>query len=112
MQPMQCCETKDVGGVSYTLVGRMDTKSYQCINDCIYVKDEEPRVKFCFASGDVKVECTEDELQGSEVPPMEGSEKPPMEGTETPPHIATVHDWNHLHSLKDLIDSQKLHDLN
>jgi hypothetical protein len=85
MQPMPCCETKDVGGVSYTLVGRMDTKSYQCINDCIYVKDDEPMVKFCFASGDLKVDCTEDEFQGSEMPPMEGSEKPPIEGSEKPP---------------------------
>ena len=63
----------------------MDTKSYQCINDCIYVKDDEPRVQFCFASGDLEVECTEEELQGSEMPPMEGSEKPPMEGSEKPP---------------------------
>jgi len=85
--PPDCCESKDVGGVSYSLVGRMDTKAYNCLSDCIYVKDEEPSVKFCFASGDLEVECTQDErppMEGSERPPMEGSERPPMEGTKKP----------------------------
>jgi len=77
--PPDCCESKDVGGVSYSLVGRMDTKAYNCLSDCIYVKDEEPSVKFCFASGNLEVECTQDER-----PPIEGSERPPMEGTVQP----------------------------
>jgi len=78
MQP-GCCETKDVGGVGYTLVGQMDTRDYQCLNDCIYVKDEDPDVKVCFAAGDLEVVCTEDELQPSGM-----TEKSPMEGTDAP----------------------------
>merc|ERR1711892_1367015 len=85
MQSPECCDSKDVGGVSYSLVGQMDTKAYQCLNNCIYVKDQDPTVKFCFASGDLQVECTEDEFQGFDKPPMGGSDKPPMEGTDKPP---------------------------
>merc|ERR1719347_1373305 len=77
MQP-ECCETKDVGGVSYTLVGQMDTFNYQCLNDCIYTKDEDPQYKYCFAAGDLEVDCTEDELENS------GTEKSPVEETEAP----------------------------
>ena len=54
----KCCETKDVGGVSYTLVGRMDTAAFNCLNDCIYKKTEEAGGKFCFAAGELKVDCT------------------------------------------------------
>merc|ERR1711892_351475 len=79
MQSPECCDSKDVGGVSYSLVGQMDTTAYQCLNNCIYVKDQDPTVKFCFASGDLQVECTEDEFQGSDKPPMEGTNKPPTE---------------------------------
>merc|ERR1712106_542454 len=85
MQSPECCDSKDVGGVSYSLVGQMDTTAYQCLNNCIYVKDQDPTVKFCFASADLQVECTEEEFQGSDKPPMGGSDKPPMEGTDKPP---------------------------
>merc|ERR1712106_203535 len=76
MQSPECCDSKDVGGVSYSLVGQMDTTAYQCLNNCIYVKDQDPTVKFCFASGDLQVECTEDEFQGSDKPPMGGDMEP------------------------------------
>merc|ERR1719184_465287 len=84
--PMQpgCCGTKDVGGVSYTLVGQMDTRAYQCLNDCIYVKEEDPDVKVCFAAGDLEVECTEDELQPSGLPLIETTEKSQIDTTKTP----------------------------
>ena len=85
MQSPECCDSKDVGGVSYSLVGQMDTTAYQCLNNCVYVKDQDPTVKFCFASGDLQVECTEDEFQGSDKPPMGGSDKPPMGGSDKPP---------------------------
>merc|ERR1712106_1029944 len=71
MQSPECCDSKGVGGVSYSLVGQMDTTAYQCLNNCVYVKDQDPTVKFCFASGDLQVECTEDEFQGSDKPPTE-----------------------------------------
>merc|ERR1712106_139508 len=85
IQSPECCDSKDVGGVSYSLVGQMDTTAYQCLNNCVYVKDQDPTVKFCFASGDLQVECTEDEFQGSDKPPMGGSDKPPMGGSDKPP---------------------------
>jgi len=83
--PKECCDTKTVGEVTYTLVGRMDTKMYNCMSDCIYQKEGMGGAKFCFAIGDQKVECNDEEMGGSERPPMEGSERPPMEGSERPP---------------------------
>jgi len=81
----ECCDTKTVGGVTYSLVGQMDTKMYNCLSDCIYMKEGQEGSKFCFAMGDLQVECNDEEMEGSEKPPMEGSEKPPMEGSEKPP---------------------------
>merc|ERR1719219_2012407 len=81
----ECCDTKTVGGVTYSLIGQMDTKIYNCLSDCIYMREGQEGSKFCFAMGDLQVECNDEEMEGSEKPPMEGSEKPPMEGTEKPP---------------------------
>jgi len=81
----ECCDTKTVGGVTYSLIGQMDTKMYNCLSDCIYMKEGQEGSKFCFAMGDLQVECNDEEMEGSEKPPMEGSEKPPMEGSEKPP---------------------------
>jgi len=81
----ECCDMKTVGGVTYTLSGQMNTKMYNCLNDCVYQMEGRPEAKFCFAMGDQKVECNDDEIGGSERPPMEGSERPPMEGSERPP---------------------------
>merc|ERR1711971_940792 len=78
--PAECCQEKTVGGVTYILSGKMDTRMYNCLSDCVYQKDGEIGSKFCFAMGDEKVECNDEEK-----PPMEGSEKPPMEGSEKPP---------------------------
>merc|ERR1711872_768587 len=81
----ECCDTKTVGGVTYNLVGQMDTQMYNCLSDCIYMKEGMEGPKFCFAMGDLQVECNDEEMEGSERPPMEGSERPPMEGSEMPP---------------------------
>merc|ERR1712013_3972 len=81
----ECCDTKTVGGVTYSLIGQMDTKMYNCLSDCIYMKEGQEGGKFCFAMGDLQVECNDEEMEGSEKPPMEGSEMPPMEGSEMPP---------------------------
>merc|ERR1712013_22406 len=81
----ECCDTKTVGGVTYSLIGQMDTKMYNCLSDCIYMKEGQEGGKFCFAMGDLQVECNDEEMEGSEKPPMEGSEKPPMGGSEMPP---------------------------
>ena len=58
---------------------------YNCLSDCIYMREGQEGQKFCFAMGDLQVECNDEEMEGSETPPMEGSEKPPMEGSEKPP---------------------------
>ena len=35
-----------VGGVTYTLTGQMDTKMYNCLNDCVYQKEGQTGAKF------------------------------------------------------------------
>jgi len=89
-KPGECCETKMVGGIWYSYVGKMDTKMYNCLNPCVYQKKGEEGAKFCFAMGEEKVECKDEDItkppmEGSEKPPMEGSEKPPVGGSEKPP---------------------------
>jgi len=59
MPGKECCLSKNVGGVSYTLVGKMETKMFNCKDDCVYQKTEEPDKKFCFKTGDLVAECTE-----------------------------------------------------
>merc|ERR1711892_38231 len=88
-KPGECCETKMVGGIWYSYVGKMDTKMYNCLNPCVYQKKGEEGAKFCFAMGEEKVECKDEDITkppmgGSEKPPMEGSEKPPVEGSTKP----------------------------
>merc|ERR1719295_213770 len=101
-----CCESKEVGGVKYMLTGTMDTKAYGCITNCLYETKAKPDMKFCFAPGDLEVECLDDgsskppkgdstkppkeenskpPMDGSSKPPMEGSSKPPMDKTSKPP---------------------------
>merc|ERR1711915_612940 len=93
-----CCESKEVGGVKYMLTGTMDTKAYGCITNCLYETKAKPDMKFCFAPGDLEVECLDDgsskppkddstkpPKEEASKPPMEGSSKPPMEGSSKPP---------------------------
>jgi len=66
--PPNCCETKTVGGVSYTFV-REDTTaiSYSCLSPCVYERDDQPGTAFCFAQGDQQVVCGDDSA-GTEGP--------------------------------------------
>merc|ERR1719167_195806 len=93
-----CCESKEVGGVKYMLTGTMDTKAYGCITNCLYETKAKPDMKFCFAPGDLEVECLDDgsskppkgdstkpPKEETSKPPMDGSSKPPMEETSKPP---------------------------
>merc|ERR1711863_84441 len=59
--PPNYCETKTVGGVSYTFV-REDTTaiSYSCLSPCVYERDDQPGTAFCFAQGDQQVVCGDD----------------------------------------------------
>merc|ERR1712106_1297179 len=59
----ECCDMKTVGGMTYTLSGQMNTKMYNCLNDCVYQMEGRPEAKFCFAMGDQKVECNDDEVR-------------------------------------------------
>merc|ERR1711962_1071754 len=56
--PTNCCETKTVGGVSYTFV-REDSAAlgYSCLSPCVYERDDQPGTAFCFAQGDQQVVC-------------------------------------------------------
>merc|ERR1719192_791354 len=93
-----CCESKEVGGVKYMLTGTMDTKAYGCTTNCLYETKAKPNMKFCFAPGDLEVECLDDgsskppkddstkpPKEESSKPPMDGSSKSPMEGSSKPP---------------------------
>jgi len=60
MPSNECCMTKEVGDLSYTLVGRMDTKMFNCKDNCVYQRTEEPDTKFCFKTGELVAECTEE----------------------------------------------------
>merc|ERR1711915_619262 len=93
-----CCESKEVGGVKYMLTGTMDTKAYGCTTNCLYETKAKPDMKFCFAPGDLEVECLDDgsskppkddstkpPKEEASKPPMEGSSKPPMDGSSKPP---------------------------
>merc|ERR1711863_145612 len=75
--PPNCCETKTVGGVSYTFV-REDSAamSYSCLSSCVYERDDQPGTAFCFAQGDQQVVCG-DSTQGRSCP-LSASSAPPV----------------------------------
>merc|ERR1719308_466724 len=57
-----CCNKKDVGNLSYTLVSSEDTSiasTYGCKSNCVYEQDDLPGSKFCFAVGDLPTACKE-----------------------------------------------------
>ena len=46
-----------VGGVKYIFRKDGDTSNYDCVDNCIYEKMEEPGTLFCMAAGDLEVIC-------------------------------------------------------
>merc|ERR1712106_977931 len=52
-----CCRSKVVEGSTYTLQGEEDTSSFSCVDRCAYTKEGEANSKYCFADGDLQVEC-------------------------------------------------------
>merc|ERR1712128_367888 len=56
-QPAQCCTRKTVGGVEYNLVDEIDTSGYNCLSSCVFEKADSPGSRFCFASGELPVNC-------------------------------------------------------
>merc|ERR1712200_231277 len=69
--PTSCCETKTVGGVSYTFV-REDSAAigYSCLSPCVYERDDQPGTAFCFAQGDQQVVCGDSPGLEGEYPPI------------------------------------------
>merc|ERR1711915_664409 len=59
--PEECCHEKEVGGILYQYV-RSGAVASQCSNNCIYEKVDRPGKYFCFAPGDLHVECEDDEV--------------------------------------------------
>merc|ERR1712080_315262 len=54
-----CCYEKKVGGIQYFHAGNGDSDKYEslgCNNHCLY-KTKDSDKKYCFAPGDLKVEC-------------------------------------------------------
>jgi len=58
-QPVEevCCTKKEVGGITYNLVGEQDTSNYNCKSNCIFEKEGKPGSRYCFASGTQPVNC-------------------------------------------------------
>merc|ERR1712072_998395 len=60
----ECCSEKRVGNVLYQLFNEGDVKQlarYNCLSGCIYKDEEDPQgPSFCFAHGDLPVECMDD----------------------------------------------------
>jgi len=60
----ECCAEKKVGNVLYQLFSEGDASQlarYNCLNGCIYKDEEDPNgPSFCFAHGDLPVECMDD----------------------------------------------------
>jgi len=62
----ECCKEKIVGGVRYVNVGYDSTgktTNFQCLSPCLFEKEGGAGGKYCFAAGDLRVEC-KDEGEG------------------------------------------------
>merc|ERR1712080_659122 len=57
--PEDCCSTKTVGNVTYSLVDSMeDLSGYGCLNNCVYtVEGDSGSPRVCFKAGDLPVHC-------------------------------------------------------
>jgi len=54
----RCCSSKAVGGVRYTYLRDAPVAAaYSCLNDCVYQREGRPGAQYCFARGDLQVEC-------------------------------------------------------
>merc|ERR1712234_64751 len=75
----------------------VDPKAYNCINGCVYVRESGPG-RFCFAKGELAVECKDSDMTPtggmpgmSPMPPMPPmSPMPPMQTTGGMPGMSTM----------------------
>merc|ERR1712042_406059 len=80
----KCCKTKTVGGIMYIFMDQMvDPEAYKCINGCVYMPESGSRKKFCFAKGDLEVECNDSDMRPTGgMPGMSPTDgMPPMQTT-------------------------------
>merc|ERR1712032_1493212 len=59
----ECCDQKMVGDDRYFNIGYDHmgmTYDLNCLSPCIFEKEDQPGSKYCFAAGDMKVECEDD----------------------------------------------------
>ena len=59
----ECCLEKRVGDIEYSLVDVGSSSSpvpEQCLNDCVYSVTGTSEPRFCFARGELPVECEDD----------------------------------------------------
>merc|ERR1712107_592779 len=59
----ECCDQKMVGENRYFNIGYDHngmTFDLNCLSPCIFEKEDQPGSKYCFAAGDMKVECEDD----------------------------------------------------
>merc|ERR1711936_1455448 len=59
----ECCDQKMVGEDRYFNIGYDHngmTFNLNCLSPCIFEKEDQPGSKYCFAAGDMKVECEDD----------------------------------------------------
>jgi len=59
----ECCKEKIVGGERYVNIGydpTGKTMKFKCLSPCIFEKEGEEGSKYCFAAGDLRVECQDD----------------------------------------------------
>merc|ERR1712058_65061 len=63
--PPECCEMKQVGDYEYMFVkeGLLGMVPASCINSCIYKRIDTGKM-YCFAPGDLHVECEDDAVTG------------------------------------------------
>ena len=46
-----------MGGVDFILLREADTSPYNCVDNCVYEKVDDPGGMFCFEVGSQKVVC-------------------------------------------------------
>merc|ERR550525_1870460 len=59
----ECCDQKMVGDDRYFNIGYDHmgmTYDLNCLSPCIFEKEDQPGSKYCFAAGDMKVQCEDD----------------------------------------------------
>jgi len=56
-KPAMCCESKTVGDYAYSLVDAGAAVPSECPKSCVYSRNDKPGSLYCFAPGELVVEC-------------------------------------------------------